>query len=134
MSLAAELAALCVQAVADMGSLCTITAQGAAPREARMIISALSSGGINARAGALSFVDKSTLPPAADYGYGLLLAADAPEGMRADAHLHIADSLGRNWENMGAKPISAADENGLLQIVAWRISLRGGQRMAVRGK
>ena len=123
------------QIVAEFGAFCDVQAAGeAAPRNVRMVVQSLSSGSINSRNNLLSFIDKSSLPRAADWGYGLIMAADAPEGMAPETRVTVTENTGDVWEVESAKAVHDIDETTYQKrVIAWRLALRGKQRM-VRGR
>ena len=123
------------QLVAEFGALCDVQAAGeTAPRNVRMVVQGLSSGSINSRNNLLFFIDKNSLPRAADWGYGLILAADAPEGMNPEMRVTVTESTGEAWEVESAKAVHDVDETTLQKrVIAWRLAMRGKQRM-VRGR
>ena len=118
----------------DFAAYCQVQGTGeTAPRQVLMVTQALSSGSINSRNNLLSFIDKTTLPRGADWGYGLIWAQDAPEGMNPEIKMTVADSTGQEWSCESAKPVYDIDETTRQKVVvAWRLALRGKQRM-VRG-
>lgn len=103
-------------------------------RFALMVVRALSSGSINSRNNLLAFIDKSILPRGADWGYGLIWAEDAPEDMNQEIEMTVTDSTGQTWSCESAKAVYDVDETTRLKVVvAWRLALRGKQRMT-RGR
>ena len=119
---------------ADHAEWCEVQAEGEnAPRNVCMVAQAFSSGNIDSRNKALSFIDKSTIPRGADWGYGLMWAADAPADMNAESKLTITDSAGQVYTCEAARPVYDLDADTRKKVcVAWRLALRGKQRM-VRG-
>jgi hypothetical protein len=120
----------------DRASACTIQADGESkPRAILAVFHGRSTGKINPRNKALAFVDNSALPAGADWEYGLIMAADAPEGMAPDTRLTIVDqAVGRVLTCEAAEPVYDLDlETRERFIVAWRLALRGKQRMG-RGR
>ncbi len=119
---------------ADHAEWCSVQVKGESEaRQVLMVAHPFSSGSIDARSKALSFIDKSTLPRGADWGYGLMWAADAPADMNAETQLEIVDSAGQAYAVDAARPVYDIDEATRMKVcVAWRLALRGKQRM-VRG-
>ena len=118
----------------DFSTYCQVQSEGEdAPRQVLMVTQALSSGSINSRNNMLSFIDRTTLPRGADWGYGLIWAQDAPDGMNPEIKMAVTDSTGQEWSCDSAKAVYDIDETARLKVVvAWRLVLRGKQRM-VRG-
>lgn len=118
----------------DFAAACHVHVDGEdAPRQVDMITQSLSSGRINTRNNLLAFMDTSTMPAGADWGYGLIRAEDAPAGMTQETKMTVTDSAGRVWRSEAAMAVCDIDpENRRQRIIAWRLALRGKQRM-VRG-
>ena len=116
---------------ADHAAWCEVRTDGEdAARQVLMVTQALSSGSINSRKSLLAFIDKSVLPMGADWAYGLIWHADAPEGMRADIRMTVTDSAGQVWSCEAAKAVYDIDPETRRKVtVAWRLALRGKQRM-----
>lgn len=131
MNLAADLA----EVFADFATWCEVQGKEEdAPRSVFMVVRGQSSGSINSRDNLLAFIDKTTLPRGANWGYGVIMAADAPAGMNEESRLMITDASGEIWECESAKPFYGVnEETHQKELVAWRMALRGKQRM-VRGR
>lgn len=90
------------------GSLCMVEAPGAEPREVRMIARPSYGSALDPRNRLLAWADTANMPRGADWGYGLMLAADAPEGMdgnrkffrggRHGATVARGSGPGRSWK------------------------------------
>lgn len=131
MNIAADLQEI----MADLGTACRLKGPtDAEPFPLDMIVRPIGNGRIDSRNGLAGFVDVASLPRGADFGYGLLLAADAPEGMHEEIKLTITDSMGRQWTSEAASPLCDTNpETRVAFVVGWRLILRGKQRMT-RGK
>ncbi len=115
-------------------SLCNVEAPDAEPRPVRMIARPSYGSVLDPRNRLLAWADTANMPRGADWGYGLMLAADAPEGMTETTSFSVVDGTGRRWRVEAARPVLETEqESGALRAVAWRLALRGTQR-AVRGK
>ena len=70
--------------------------------------------------------------PRADWGYGLMLAEDAPADMSEAPRFDLLDGMGQRWRTEAARMVIDRDENGMPHLVAWRLLLRGTQRATRR--
>lgn len=115
-------------------SLCRVEAPGTEPRNVRMIARPSYGSLLDPRNRLLAWADSASMPRGADWGYGLALAGDMPDGMTESTSFVVVDGTGQRWRVESAKPILETEqESGVLRAVAWRLALRGTQR-AVRGK
>jgi hypothetical protein len=123
-----------IDAIDEFGAIFGVCGDGdTVTRPVRMIVRIVSTGTISPRNAALSFADKSVLPSGADWSYGLILSGDAPDGMHQTAHITITDSDGAQYRCEQAMPIYNVYDDGARELIAWRLLLRGTQRMR-RGK
>lgn len=118
-------------AIRDFGSLCFVRAENeSAPRDVVMLVRQMGTGGVLKLQRHLPFLDAGSVPAGADWGYGLMLSEDAPEGMRDTTRLTITESSGETWTCEAARPVHDIDPQTRAKIVAaWRLALRGTQRM-----
>lgn len=119
----------------DWGTWCQVQGEHEAePRPVLMLVMEQGQGAINSRNNILQFVDTATLPRGATFAYGCLWASDAPPGMSDDAKLTVIDSAGKEWSSLAAKAFYGINPaTRQKELVAWRLALRGKQRM-VRGR
>lgn len=116
---------------ADHAQWCDVfSCQNEEPRHVLMVVQPISSGNIDSRKNLLAFFDKATMPRGADWGYGLIWAKDAPEAMSEEAKIKVKDSLDKLWTCEAARAVCSLDPQSRKQeIIAWRLALRGKQRM-----
>jgi hypothetical protein len=123
----------------DHAQTCVIQPKGG---EAREVIADGNGGGVIVNqqdAGKASsllapWIDSATLPRSSEWGYGLIWAADAPEGMNTEANMTVTDSTGKVWSVEAARPVYDLDEDTRVKVlIAWRLVLRGKQRLVRDG-
>lgn len=116
--------------IRDQGSFVELTESGGETRTVFMVCLKQYTGGNtpSMRRKLMDWADSSSMPTGASYGYGLLMASDAPEGMDEKTKLTLTDSLGQSWRTDAAGPIVDRKQDGTLEVVAWRLLLRGTQR------
>ena len=103
------------------------------PRFALAVVQAASSGSLNGRNHMRPFIDTANLPRGADWGYGLIWAEDAPPGMNTEIKMTVTDSTEQEWSCESARAVYDLDgESRQKVLVAWRLVLRGKQRMTRR--
>jgi hypothetical protein len=116
----------------DHGQTCTIQPKGGEAREAIMVVNQQDAG--KASSLLAPWIDNATLPRSAEWGYGLIWAADAPEGMNAEINMTVTDSTGKVWSVEAARPVYDLDEENRVKVlIAWRLVLRGKQRLTRDG-
>jgi hypothetical protein len=120
---------------AEYAEVCEVAPEGGAEAyPALIVLQGRSVGAINPRNNLLPFLDKKVLPQGADWEYGLIMAADAPQDMQPVTRLTVIDSTGRKLSCEAAQPVYELDrETRVKSVVAWRMAMRGKQR-AIRGK
>lgn len=123
------------QVIAAFGSLCSVanTDTGETRDGVRMVVRDETRG--RARTGDIfsRIVDGLEERRGATYGYGLLLANDAPQGMNEKTRLTVTDSLAREWHMDTARAVMKSDAaTGELKVVAWRLVLWRQQRAVTR--
>lgn len=119
------------QVIGDLGTYVTLDPEG----EARTVymVCRQNYGGVDSiRNKLLAWADSASIPPGADWGYGLMLAEDAPTDMSEAPRFDLLDGMGKRWRTEAARMVIDRDENGMPHLVAWRLLLRGTQRATRR--
>ena len=118
------------QVIGDLGTYVTIDPEGE-NRTVYMVCRQHYGGSGDIRNKLLAWADASGIPPGANWGYGLMLAEDAPADMSESPRFDLLDGIGQRWRTEAARMVIDRDGNGTPRLVAWRLLLRGTQR-AVR--
>lgn len=119
------------QVIDDLGTCVTLDPDGEA-RTVYMVCRQNYGGVDNIRNKLLAWADSAGIPSGADWGYGLMLATDAPADMSESPRFDLLDGVGRRWRTEAARMVIDRDENGMPHLVAWRLLLRVTQRATRR--
>ena len=118
------------QVIGDMGTYVTLDPDGEA-RTVYMVCRQNYGGTCDIRNSLLAWADAAGIPPGASWGYGLMLAEDAPKDMSESPRFDLLDGVGQRWRTEAARMVIDREASGTPRLVAWRLLLRGTQR-AVR--
>lgn len=114
--------------VNDAGTWVSLKEKGREPRRVFMICKEQYGGFLDVSGKIMDWAETSSFPTGASFGYGLMMAEDAPADMREKAEFEITDGLDRRWRVDAARPIVDVLPDGTQRVAAWRMLLRGTQR------
>ena len=121
------------QVVADFGTNCVLAVSGGEPKPVFMVASEAGRGSFGSRSVLSRMVDSREARHGATYGYGLILAEDAPAELDTLRDVTVTDSLGTVWHMDTARKVKGRnEETGDLTIIGWRMALWCEQRIVTR--